>query len=127
LPFPYGSINLFQGSHALGIELNELRPLARDACFREDGLNRAFRNARVAVNAVFRVDVKLVVVLVKAIARANDHAVRILAVPTGLTNDKSHDSNSFTDIKTGEIVFSFANLVPTQELMQLAIQSANLP
>ena len=59
--------------------------------------DRALRNARLAIDAVDRVDVELAVVLVEAIARANNHAVGVFAIVTRLTDDISHEKPSVTD------------------------------
>ena len=53
-------------------------------------LDRAFRQARFAVDARARIDVEHRLILKEAIARTNCHTVSVFAIATRLRNDKSH-------------------------------------
>ena len=59
--------------------------------FREDGFVRALGHARLAVDALFRVDVEHLVVLVEAFDRTDGDAVGVLAIVTGLANNMRHN------------------------------------
>ena len=56
----------------------------------EDRRNRAFRNARFAVNAFFRMNEKNRFTFVEAFDRTYDNAVCVFAVEARLSNDMSH-------------------------------------
>jgi hypothetical protein len=56
----------------------------------KDRLDRALRYARVAVDAVNRVDVELVLVLVKTITWTDDDAIGVFAIVARLTDDEGH-------------------------------------
>jgi hypothetical protein len=93
---------LFQDGRPLCVELNELDPRAGNLGFMEDGFHRAFRDARLAVDAMLWIDVELGAILVKALARADDHAVGVLAVLARLANDIGHEWYSFRDAGNGD-------------------------
>src|SRR5205814_9070088 len=52
----------------------------------------AFGDASFAVNALIRMDVEHLLPFIKALNRADDDAVGVLAAEAGLANDVSHDS-----------------------------------
>src|SRR5262245_30531876 len=56
---------LLEGGGALGVELGEAGPLGGDVGLGEDGLDRALGDAGLAVDAVRRVDVQHLLVLVE--------------------------------------------------------------
>ena len=64
----------------LGIQLREARPLRRHGAFHEDGLDRALGNARLAIDAIDRIDIEHHVVLVEAFNRADDAAIGVFAI-----------------------------------------------
>src|SRR5262245_29777188 len=80
----------FQRGRSLRVELHELRPPRRHVGVVEDRLDRAFGYARFAVDAIVGVDIQHHVVLIEAVARANDDAVGVLAILARLANDKCH-------------------------------------
>ncbi len=65
-------------------------PLFRDTVFLEDGFNRALGNARIAIDALVRVDVKDLLAFVKRIDRADDDAIGVFTGEAGFGNDKGH-------------------------------------
>src|SRR5438067_5880820 len=71
---------LLQGGGALGVQRGEAGPLAGDVGLGEDGLDRALGNARLAVDAVGRVDVEHLLILVEALYREDGHAIGVLAI-----------------------------------------------
>src|SRR5258708_6744113 len=76
---------------ALGVEGVVGLPFLRDGGFVEDRLNRAFRHAGLAVDAVVRVDVQHLLALVEALHRADRDTVGVLAAVTGLGDDEGHE------------------------------------
>ena len=68
-----------------------MRPLAGDVAFVKDRFHWAFRDAAVAIDTLLGINVELSLVLVEAVARANDNAVRVLAIVTGLADDVRHE------------------------------------
>jgi hypothetical protein len=56
----------------------------------KDGLDGAFDTARVAINALIRIDVKHPVAFVEAIARAHHYAVCVLAAEAWGSHDVGH-------------------------------------
>src|SRR5262249_52605951 len=58
----------------------------------ENRLDGAFRHARLAVDALFGVDVQHRLPLVKALHPAHDDAIRVFAIETRLSYDVSHYS-----------------------------------
>lgn len=76
----------------VGVQLNKRFPLLRDFVFHKDCINRAFRLAQAAVNALVRVDEKLCVVVtaLDAVNRAHRLARAVLDTNTGLRNYKRH-------------------------------------
>src|SRR5262249_59924368 len=81
---------IVQSRGFLRVERRVVRPLWRHVGFGEDRLDRAFGHARLAIDAIIRVDPKHHVVLVEALHRADRDAVGILAVVTRLANGVSH-------------------------------------
>ena len=79
----------------VGVQRRVARPLRRHVGLGEDRLDRAFRHARLAVDAVDRVDVQHHVVLVEALDRADGHAIGVLAVVARFANGVRHDSHPF--------------------------------
>ena len=74
----------------LGVQRREVLPLVGQVVLVEDRLDRALRDAGLAVDALVRVDVEHLGPFVEAIDRADDHAVGVLAVEAGLGDDVSH-------------------------------------
>src|SRR5690606_38390818 len=74
----------------LSVQRGVVFPLFREVVFVEDGLDRTFGNARLAVDAFIRMDVEHRLTLVKTLDRTDDNAVGVLAVETRLRNDVSH-------------------------------------
>ena len=76
----------------VGVQLNERLPLLRDFVFHKDCINRAFRLAQAAVNALVWVDEKLCIVVtaLDAVNRAHRLARAVLDTNTGLRNYKRH-------------------------------------
>ena len=72
----------------LGIESDVVLPLRRNGAVVEDRLDRALRDARLAVDAVVRVDVEHLLPFVEAIAGADRDAVGVLATDAGFGDDK---------------------------------------
>src|SRR5262249_3076106 len=66
-------------------------PLRRDGIFVEDGPDGALGGARLAVDAMVRVDVEHLPPLVEAVARADRDAVGVLAADARLGNDERHE------------------------------------
>src|SRR5262249_4910698 len=87
-------------TRALGIEGDVVPPFLRDGSFVEDRLDRAFRHAGLAVDAVVRIDVQHLFALVEALHRADRHTVGVLAAVTGLANDERHER--FLSMRMGE-------------------------
>ena len=56
--------------------------------------HRTLVSARLAIDTRFRIDKQHLLSLVKTITRTDCHALRILAVETGLCDDKRHDKVS---------------------------------
>ena len=77
-------------SRHLRVELNEALPLLGHIPFREDCLHRAFDSARIAIDAIVRIDIQHLITLVKALARANHHAVGVFAAKAWSGHDVSH-------------------------------------
>src|SRR5262245_33934094 len=86
-----GSAGGLQRGGPLRVELDVARPLGRGVRLGVDGLDRALRDARLAVDAVLRVDVEHHLVLVEALYRADDAAVGVLTVVARRGDDVSHD------------------------------------
>ena len=75
----------------LGVEFLEILPIGREVVLVEHRLDRALRDARLAVDALVGVDVHHLVPFVEALDRAHHNAVGVLAGETGLGNDVGHD------------------------------------
>src|SRR4051812_40375276 len=76
----------------LGIELEELLLPVGHVVLGYDRLNRALRLAERAVDALLGVDDEHVRAFMKAVHRANLHAVGVFALDAGLGDDESHCS-----------------------------------
>ena len=74
----------------LGVQRRVMRPLRRHVGFRKDRLHRALRHARLAVDAVLRIDVQHHIVLIEALDRADGHAIGVLAIVTRFANSMRH-------------------------------------
>ena len=72
------------------VQLLEWQPLFREVVFMENSLNRAFRNACLAINAFIWVDVKDLITFIKALDWANHNTVGVLACKARLSNYVSH-------------------------------------
>jgi hypothetical protein len=88
--FFFGDDGALRGEFS--IELLVILPFFGKVVFMEDGFHRALRNARLAVDAFFRVNVEHRFTLVKALHRAHDDAIRVFAVETRLGYDVGHYS-----------------------------------
>ena len=75
----------------LFVERDVVLPVFRQIVFVEDCFNRAFRDARFAVNALIGVDDEHRFPFVEALDRADDDAIGVLTVETRFGNDVSHD------------------------------------
>jgi hypothetical protein len=60
-----------------------------------DRFDRALAHTRTAIDAILRIDIELPVVAVKALARADDNAVRELAITAGFGHDVGHRHTTF--------------------------------
>src|SRR5262249_35803851 len=87
--------------HALRVELHEVPPLLRHIAFKEDGVHRALRLARVAVDARVRIDVQHHVILVEALHRADDYAVGELAIAARFAHNIGHRRYSLCKVSWG--------------------------
>src|SRR5262249_49922925 len=70
----------FQHRDPLRVERDEMCPLRRHLSVKKDRIHRTFRYARFAVDALRRIDVKHVLVLIEALARADCDAIGVLAI-----------------------------------------------
>jgi hypothetical protein len=84
----------------LVIDLDVLLPLFRDFILREDSFHGALRDARTAVNTLFRIDIELgllvesglIAARVNTVHGANIHASGVFYIETGFSDDISHIS-----------------------------------
>jgi hypothetical protein len=90
--FPIGDLWAFW--HHLRIQGDVLPPLPRDVVFVKNCLDGAFRHARVTVNALNGIDVQHLLPFVKAIARADDDAIGVLAAGARLGHNIGHFTSS---------------------------------
>ena len=72
-----------------------MRPFLRYVTVEVDRLDRTFWNACAAVDAIVRIDVELPIITIKALARANNNAIRVLAVHARFGHDMGHKSTAF--------------------------------
>src|ERR1051325_1178361 len=72
---------------ALRVERDVRRPFARHIGIGEDRLHGAFRDARLAIDAVARIDAEHRTVLVEALARADHDAIGVLAIEARFANN----------------------------------------
>src|SRR5437870_225439 len=68
-----------------------MAPLSRDRDIGKNRVDGACALARSAVDAWIGIDVKLPLVLIKAVAGTNGDAVGVLAIVAGFANDIGHD------------------------------------
>ena len=91
--FSHGCL-LFRNDWALRrhfcIQSGVISPLGWQVIFMEDGRNRTFRNARLAVDAFFRMNEQNRFTFVEAFDRTDNNAVCVFAVEARLSNDMSH-------------------------------------
>src|SRR5205823_11475833 len=78
---------VLQNGYALGVERNEMLPLRRHLGSREDCGDGALRDARPAINALVRVDIEHLLILIEAIGRADGDAIGVLAIVARLGDD----------------------------------------
>ena len=76
----------------LRVQFDEAFPFAWNVVFVEDCFNRAFRNACLAVNALFWMDVKHLIAFVEALYGANHNTIGITATNTRLSYNVGHVS-----------------------------------
>src|SRR5262245_57949825 len=76
----------------LGVELLVVLPLFGKVVFVKNRFHWTLGNARLAVDALFGVDVQHRLPLIKALYRAHDDAIRVFAVETRLGYDVGHYS-----------------------------------
>jgi hypothetical protein len=76
----------------LGVHLGEVRPFGGDVVGREDGIDGTCREASVAVNALFRVDVELLLTFVDAVDRTLVDTCTVFDSDTWLSDDVSHQT-----------------------------------
>lgn len=79
-----------QSSRSLRIHLDEVRPLRGDISLDKDRLDRTFRDAGFAVDAILGVDVQHLFILPEAFDRADHDAIGVFAIPARLTDDVCH-------------------------------------
>ena len=82
--------NYFGLRRHLGIHLDVVLPLFGYIVFVENGFNRAFRDAGFAVNAFFRMNIKHLFALVKALNGADHDTIGISATYARLGNNVGH-------------------------------------
>jgi pyruvate/oxaloacetate carboxyltransferase len=70
----------------------------------EDRLHRALGNARFAVDALIRVDIKDLLALVKAFHRANHHAIGVFAGEARFTYYVRHLKNSPFGLRSSSLL-----------------------
>jgi hypothetical protein len=78
----------------LGVELNEILPFFRYVVLVKDGLDWAFRHARLTIDALVGVDVEDFFPFVEALDRANHNAIGVFAAKARFANDVRHLSES---------------------------------
>ena len=81
---------IFQDGGMFGIEREVRLPGGGQLSVMVDRLDGAFRDASLAIDAMVRIDVQHVLVLVKALAWAHDHAIGVLAVTARFANNVRH-------------------------------------
>ena len=72
------------------VQGDETGPFLRDVHIRKNGLDRALRNTKCAVDALFRVDVEDLFALVEAVDRTHLDTVGIFAVVARFADHMSH-------------------------------------
>jgi hypothetical protein len=72
------------------VKLNKACPFFRNFVLVEDRFDRAFWNARFAINALIGVDVKHLLAFVETLYWADDDAISVTASVTWLGNYMSH-------------------------------------
>jgi hypothetical protein len=77
-----------------GVERDELALVCGHIVFGENRLDRAFRNARVAANALFGIDIEHLISFPKRFNRAGDNAIRVFAAKASARDDVSHGKRS---------------------------------
>src|SRR5262245_14288892 len=98
---------IFQGGGALRVELDVAGPLGRAVGLDEDRLDRALGHACFAVDAVIRINVEHLLVLVETLHRTDDATIGVLAVVTRGSDDVSHESEwSFQPMGRGLAAWS---------------------
>jgi hypothetical protein len=86
--------DLFPLLGQFGVERDELPLLDRHVVLGENGLDRAFGDAKGAVNALLRVDDQHVRAFVKAVDRADVDAIRVFALDAAFGDDVSHGASN---------------------------------
>src|SRR5579884_3790987 len=81
---------VFQSGRLVRIDLGPLRPLAGHIGLGEDRFDRALGHAGLTIDAVDGVDIEHLLVLVEALYRTDDAAIRVLAIEARFTNSVSH-------------------------------------
>jgi hypothetical protein len=77
--------------YPVGVELNVRGPRRGHVVFVEDRLDQTFRHARFTIDALSRIDVKHLIVLIETLRRTNGNAVGVLAITARLANDIGHE------------------------------------
>src|SRR3989442_1564042 len=72
------------------INLSPVRVLLRHVVVREDGFNRTFRDARIAIDAGISVDIKTIRQFMESFNRTNRGTVGVLAINAHLNNNVGH-------------------------------------
>jgi hypothetical protein len=80
----------FKNLGSIRVKLNKAFPLARNAGFGKDSLNRTFRNASFAIDAICWVDINHLVIHVETFHRANSYTISVFTVIAGLGYNMSH-------------------------------------
>jgi len=76
----------------VGVDLNKALPLIRDFVFHEDRVHRALRLAQAAVNALIRINVKLIACFMDAVHGADRNAGSIFDANAGFGDYIRHVS-----------------------------------
>jgi hypothetical protein len=82
------------------IQFDERLLIFRNVVLMEDCFDRAFRYARLAIDALIRMDVEHLLPFVEAFDRANHNAIGVFATEARLANDVSHTSISPRAVQT---------------------------
>ena len=77
------------------VQFDVVRPFWGDIVFVKDCIDRAFRHARSAIDALFRIDEDHRLSFVKTFGRTHDDTICVLAAKTRFRNNHRHDQVPF--------------------------------